>query len=777
MEENNLFDEIDLKKEIVKYSVHWKYFLSSTILALICVFFYLRYTNAIYKIESKVKILDESKGFNLPSDPLSLMSKSTINLENEIEVFKSQKLLSPVVKNLNLKTRYYRKGHFRKTETWFSPIKITSIGDKEHDPIDFNIKKSKTGYIINHGDKIIQLKGSHVTTKLEGLNLLIEPNPNQNSSIKEDEEIYVEISSFEDTIERLKTSLTVDIVGEDSEILAIAIEDANKEKSIATIDAIVNEFNLDGINDRRLISKRTIEFIDDRFKFISQELDSIENSKKEFKQSNNLSFIEADASLNIQQKAVSQDQVFKVETQIALSGLLRKALNDSNNNQLLPANIGLDNTIINGLVSEFNNLILERDKLLKTAGEQNPSVKLLDTKIATLKNNINQSISTYTNQLNIYFKQERSNNYRSNNLVENIPVNEKILRGIERQQKIKEDLYLLLLQKREESAITYAVTSPSIKIIDYAIAGKKPISPKKNILYLAGLLLGILAPAVFIYLYNLFDTKIKNQKNITSISENIPVIGEIPFFQNKELFNNDRSIHSEAYRILVSNLKFLIPKSESNEGNIILVTSSISGEGKTYSSVNIALTLASFNHKVLLIGADMRKPRLGDALDLNNKTEGLSSYLHDYEKDWKDLVIEKKISNSTLNVLLAGTVPPNPANLLADKRFENLINETKKEFDFIVIDATPSIYITDTFIISKFADITMYVVRHNYTEKDLIKFSKSLEQNGKLKNIAYILNGIKEQINLNYGYGYGYIDDSEKKTFKNKLTDLFKKNN
>jgi capsular exopolysaccharide synthesis family protein len=781
MEEKNLEEKINFKKQIAQYLNYWKLFVVCIAISFSMFFLYVRYKNPVFQTESKIKILDEDKSLKLPSNLMSLMSKkSEINLENEVEVLKSKKLFEPIIYDLNLTTKYYYKGRFRSTELWNTPLKITLIENKDSifETEKFIVKITKEGYSITTNERNISIKGKHAKIKIKDHIVLIEPNPLFNKKNNK-KEFQIEILSFSSALENLLNSVKVDPVGKESDVLSIMIQDVNIEKSKAIVDKIVEKFNEDGIYDRQLVSKRTVEFIDDRFKFLTSELDSIENVKKEYKKSNDLTFIEADATADLQEKRVSSGSVFGVETQIALSNLLKDALNNNSSHILLPANIGLDNIIINNLVNEYNSLVLQRDKLLKTAGSKNPNVALIESEILNLKNNINQSIATYTKQLNISLSQQKNNYQKTNDLVYKIPTNEKVLRGIERQQQIKENLYLLLLQKREESAIAYAVTSPSIKIIDYANSSIYPISPKKNILYFAAFLIGFFFPFSILYIYFLFDSKIKNKNEIEFTSSNVPIIAEIPYFEGFKIFNdkNDRSVHAETFRIFSSNVNFSLPIKEDNKlGDLILTTSSIMGEGKTYITANLALALASYNKKVLLIGADMRKPKLAEALKMEFSGKGLSSYLREKETNWKDLLIK----NSEIDVLFSGYIPPNSSNLLSNGRFELLIEEAKKEYDYILVDSAPTIYVNDTFLISKLADLTIYVTRFDYTERELIKYSNDLNTKNKLTNMAYIVNGIKNttnfnyKYNYNYGYGYGYGENMERKKSKKIYTRILK---
>jgi capsular exopolysaccharide synthesis family protein len=783
MEENEIESQIDLKTEILKYLSFWKIFLVFVVIALVSANIYLRYQSAIYVVESKIKILEENnKGLKLPSELLGLMtSKSGINLENEIEVFKSKKLFGRVVSELNLTTRYYTEGKFKRSEQWNVPFKITSIINKDSmfGTIAFGIQEKKGGYelISKNGNRKF-VKGSHVKTRIDNLDILIEPNPNGDRKLFQNK-LLIQITPYKHALQTLINKISVEKVGKESDILTVKIQDPNVPKSIDVINKLVEIFNEDGINDKQLVNKKTVDFIDDRFQFLIQELDSIENEKKEFKKSKNMSFIEADAGIDITKKATTDQSLFQIETQIELSNLLKEALN-SKNSTVLPGNIGLDNAIINQLIGEYNTLLLQRNRLLKTAGTENPTLMGLESQIAEVKNNINQSILTYNKQLKISLSQQELNYSKSKGLVSEIPSNEKILRAIERQQKIKENLYLLLLQKREEAAIAYAVTSPTIKIVDYANASLSPIAPKKNIFYLVSFALAIMIPFGGIYIYFLLDNKIKTKNEKGFVNSQIPIIAEIPYFKHFKLFEdkNDRSVHAESFRILSTNVNFSLPIKENNLGQTILVTSSIMGEGKTFICTNLALALASYDKKVLLIGADMRKPRLHSSLNMEKVDCGLSTYLHDSKINWKDVIVSNNKYNENLDIIFSGYIPPNPSNIISNGRFETMIKEAKLEYDYIIIDTAPTIYVNDTFIISNLADLTVYLTRFDFTDKELLNYAAGLKTSGKLKNMVFILNGIGENKNYNYkysyNYGYEYGYDENNKETNNKLT--FKNN-
>lgn len=768
--------QINIKKELLKYLSFWKLFVVSIILCFSATYFYVKYKSPVYYSQSKIKLLSDGNNINLPPDFNSIFNNTSyIKLVNEMATLKSKRIIDLVVKDLNLTTKYYTKGKIRNIELWNVPVKITSIEKEDtiFPTLNFNIKLLNDGYKISNDTLSFVVKGQSVKTKIGNQEFLIEPNPN--FSLKNNKkDFYVEVYNSTYITENLLKNLIIEPYDKQSDILCISLQDVNIEKTNAIVNKIVEKLDEDGIKDRQIVSKRTIEFIDDRFNYLIDELNTIENKKKDYKRSNNLSFIEEDAVIDVQKKFETKDQVLSVETQIELSNLLREALFNNEKFGLLPSNIGIENSSLNELVNQYNNLIIQRESLLKTGGKQNPAIINLESQILISKNNINQSINTYLKQLKLNLAIQKVNYKKTSDLVYKLPTNEKVLRGIERQQQVKENLYLLLLQKREESAIAYAITTPSIKVLDYANASIIPVEPKKDLLYLSALLIGVFIPYVLISLYFFLNTKIKSINEQEFINSEIPIIGEIPFFEENKIFidKNDRSVHSEIFRILTSNCKFLLPLKESNQGQVIMVTSSIMGEGKTFITSNLALALASYDSKILLIGADMRKPKLKETLNMDHNGFGLSSYLSDNTINWKDLLVINNEYNSDLSILFGGIIPPNPSNLFSNLRFEKLIEEAKKEFDYIIIDCPPTIYVNDTFLISKHADLTVYITRFNVTDKELINYSKNLQVDNKLKNMAYVLNGIKTSSSFNYnynykynyGYGYGYGNDDNKKS-------------
>ncbi|WP_460217926.1 GumC family protein [Psychroserpens sp. MEBiC05023] len=758
-------DNIDLKQELFKYLRYWPWFLISLILFSIGSYIYLRYAPRIYKTTAKMKILDESEGLELPTSAF-VFKRTNINLENEIEILTSYLILEKVATELKANTSFFEEGTIQTAQIGSLPFYYEQIikPDSVFKPLSYTIDINDNGFEIGNviTGKMFKIPNHNSFEAKHNLPFQLKIDNSQLVNNLKGKKYIINYKPLKDATIDLKSSIKVEAIGEQSDLLVMEIKGESKERSEAILNTLMNIFNEDGINDRQLVSKNTLKFIDERFVFLAEELDSIEIDVKEFKQENNLIDLEVDAELGLEQRSKSDEEVFRIESQLEVAKLLQDAINANTENDLLPANIGLDNANINSLISEYNTAILERDKLISSAGTNNPTVQITQSKIEDLSRNIKRSLNSYDQQLKVSQSQLKGRNRKFVGQVSQIPEQEKLLRAIKRQQKIKESLYLLLLQKREEAAINLAITEPSIKVVDYALSGSEPISPKNKIVYAGALLGGLLIPFGILYLFFLFDTKLHGKEDITKINSKIPLIGEIPDTKKNEtlLFSdpNDRSALAESFRILSSNVNYLLQPKDNDNGKVIYCTSTIKGEGKTYVSINLSLALSSLNKKVLLIGADLRNPQIHSKINSDKNTSGLSNYLHDVSYDWKSNLVKGFEKHPNHDILLSGSIPPNPSSLLTNGRFKDLIEAARDQYDYIVVDTAPTILVTDTMLISQYADVTVYIARANFTETKLLNFSKELFESGKLKNMAYVINGVgnNKSYGYNYGYNYGY---------------------
>ena len=774
-------DSIDLKKEFFKYLFFWKYFLLSVVIFLAIAFTYIRYTDKIFETNAKIKILDKKdSAIELPSAE-DLFSNSKINLENELEVINSYSILEQVVRNLNLTTSVFSNGSIMSSLVVDYPFTITTKL-----PIDsltkmlFNIDFQDKGLVIidyQNEDKEYTFKDFSTYGKKHNLPFDIS-NVNKNRCANQNYKLS--LNSIDKVIKSLKKQITTSQIGKSSDIISINFNSTNTQYSEKVINELISVFDDDGVKDRQLIHKRTISFVNDRYKYLSSELDSIETNKQLFKVSNNLVNFEANSIISLNKNSLSEKDVFINENQISIVSSLLDVLKKINF-ELLPSNIGVKNIEINRLINSYNLMILDRKKLLSSAGTQNPSVKLIDSSINDSRSNIIFSLQQHLLDLNTLNIKLFGQLNKFDDQLNQLPEKEKILRSIERNQAIKEALYLFLLQKREESEVSYAITEPSIKVVEYAISNTIPVLPNVNIIFLAALLVGLLLPFGFLYIVFLFDTKIQSREDIESHNSSLNVLGEIPFFdlnETEKIFNDPtaRSIVSESFRMLMSNTRYLFK--DNNKSNVILITSSIKGEGKTLSALNLSLSFASLNKKVLLIGCDLRNPQIHKYLDEDKNQKGLVDFLVDNKSNWKGFTLKKfdKIPNH--DILLSGNLPPNPLYLINNGNMEILIEQAKKEYDYIIIDTAPTLLVADTKSLFEIADTIIYLTRCNVTDKEILNHIQSSATESKA-NISLILNGVGQKnaygysygykygygynykYSYNYGYGYGYEEDKE----------------
>jgi capsular exopolysaccharide synthesis family protein len=732
--------------------------------AMIVAALYLRYSSKMYSSVAKINILDKDNGLDL-SNTMVLWNQSSVVLEKEIEILKSYPILKKVVQNQDLTVRFYESGDIQTSE--INNLPFDFIKTIENDSIEFgfsySIELTEEGFVINRiGDDEERVIFPRYTTMGKEHNLPFELNPLEKEipSHLIDNEYSVNFSPLKSVIMGLKGSINVIPFDEKSGILQLSYESESMAKNERIINELINVFNQDGIDDRRKISLRTYEFIDERFLTLSKELDSLETDIKEFKQENKIVTMESKAEAGLTDLTSTQQRLFELENQLLLLDILEQSLrSESSEPELLPANMGVSSGSLNNLVEEYNRLVLEYQSFEVSSVGENPNLIVLKKQLNTLNKNIFASITGLKRQLDATKEQLEKKNEQLMDEVYNIPASEKAFLDIKRQQEIKQELYLYLLQKREEAAINYAITEPSIKVIEYALSTGVPVSPNRNKTYLIALVAGLGIPFVIIYLINTLDTKIKNKSSIEEVNPNYPVVGELPKVDKEGQLSfintNDTSEQAEAYRVLSYNLGVGLRKN-AKEGHVVFCTSTIKGEGKTHVSLNLTLALSSMSKKVLLIGADLRNPQVHNFIERQKNEIGLSNYLFDEELDWRTALIKNFEQHPHLAILLSGEIPPNPTLLLTNGRLDTLLEEAKLEYDYIVVDTAPTLLVSDTLLISTLADSTVYVTRYNYTEKKLLEYSKELAENAKLNNLMYVVNSMDVRKSNSYGYGYGY---------------------
>jgi len=745
---------------IGKYMLYWPWFLASISIAMLLSMFYLRYSSNVYKTVASIKISVENNQ-NMSLDISKIFSKSSINLFNEKAVLKSYRLSEKLVKDLNLNISYIYKDKIKESNTYNPPFIVSyrNSNDSIFKKIQYVISITKDGYSVldEKSGKTYKTNGFWMFKSIANFPITIQPAANNNIMKSIGKSFIVSLCPIKEAALQLSNSITIIQQEKESDILNLSISGTDANHSEMILNALIKAYEEDGIKDKQEVFKKTIAFVDNRFIKIKKELDSIEESKKIYKTNNDLSFLPSDAEASLGNKFATKKNVSDLNLQISLAKMLREDLEKQTNYNLLPENIGITNTTINSLVNDYNIAVLGFQKMHTTAGNNNPALQIVNNTLSSLKNNINNSTSGYILQLQTTIDKGEEEEKNAHSDFSTIPEKEKILRSIERQQNLKESLYLLLLQKREEASVNNAITNSNTKIIDYAITESGPISPKRQTTYLTAILIGLFIPFGIIFLIFSLDDKIHKVSDVEKLSKGIPILSEIPTV----LDTKDGLLQkTEAFRTLVNNTNFITPFEET-DGKLIFVTSAKKGEGKTFVAYNLSVAYANLDKKTILMGTDFRNPQLHKHLHKNrNEIKGLSNYLHKSESDWRDLLYKQKENDSEFDILLAGDIPPNPTLLLSSQRLIDLIAELKKEYDVIIFDTAPCLLVSDSLIISKYADTTLFVVRSEITEKKLVEYAVKLNMDDKINNVAFVLNGINFKniygYNYSYSYGYGY---------------------
>ena len=744
-------ETFNLKQELFRYIKNWKWFLLSVIILLILAFFTIRRSPIVYETSARIKIINQKKNdIELPGNLNSLFEDSKLNLENEIEIIKSYRILEKVSENLELNVRYYNVTKTRLVQVWRLPLKVYPINKSTLLPTsgEYFIDVLENGYLITDINKKEWKIPNHLMKRpIKDLPFLIKLDTLRNISNLINKRFKIRFFTTREATLRLFNGLNIEHIGKSSEVLKIALRNESSAKSEAILNEIIAQFNQDGLKDRKLIFQRTIDFVDERFEFLTKELDSIENKKKKYKQKNSLTDIVMDTEHNLSDKSTSNSEKVNLETQLEIARILRKTLTNKNNSNLLPVDIGLGITGVNDQIILYNKKLLESNKLKISAGENNPLVKNLNEEISNLRNNIFTSVVAYQKKSETALKNIRVIDGRNKGFFRALPVKEKVLREIEREQTIKENLFIFLLQRREEAAINLVITTPTVKVVDYAITNLIPVSESPKKVYAKAFIAGLVLPFIVFYLIFFVDTRIQTREDLNANINTSQIIGNIPYSDDKKLFSgkNDDSILAEGFRMLRTNIGYIfktLPKKES--ANIIMVTSTKENEGKTFCAINLAISYAVLNKKVLLIDTNFRNPQIQNHLKSERKTErGLSDYLQGNINNHTDLISSFRIGKTILDILTTGEIPLAPAELLSNEKLEELINLSKGKYDYIILDTTPTSLVTDTLLISDIADITIYIAKSNFTDKKSIAFAEELITTQKLKNVSYVLNYVE----------------------------------
>lgn len=773
--------ELNLKALLDICLRNWKWFFISIVISISLATVYLRYTIPEYSATAKIQILEESNQASELSvlDDLDIFSSGKAKIEDETELLAARDNFINIAKNLDLNIQFFVLGNIKNTEIYQKENIPFSINFLSNDSIinnarfNFFVKAysdTSFGYKekedepekkYDFGDKIKSDIGDIILT------------PNKTLSSYKDKQMQVVIKPLHFVADSYRKRTRINANDKKlSNIINISLTDPIEKRAVDVINELIGINNINAVTDKKAIADRTTKFINDRITEIYSSLSTVDDTAENFKSSRGIADLGSQSNVNFNLSASSEQELQNINIQLSIADSMKDLINGQEGYDIIPE-VGLSDQSISNSAQRYNELVAQRNRLLESSNEKNPVIVNLDQQLQGLKRGMQSSLNNVSNNLNLQVNSLSKQLSQINSRIYAAPSNERALRDITRKQQTTESLYLYLLQKREESQITFASASPKSKVIDSAYGSNFPVSPKKKAIFLASIILGALIPFSILYTKDLLDNKVHNKLGLEkTISNKAPVLAELPKVGKKEpklISGIDRSVLGESLRILRTNLDYILKKNvKPNRGGVILVTSSVPGEGKTFISSNLAMVFASTKRKVLLIGADIRNPKLYDFysglsenVDGVNKRRkdltGLTEYLHNERVEIKDIISPIHVNDNDVDVIFSGQIPPNPAELLMSHRLKELIDYCSSIYDCVIIDSAPLLPVTDTLLINEYADQTVYVTKAGVTEEKVLEYPIKLKEEKKLKNLSFVVNGVKDA-NLGYGgkYGYGY---------------------
>lgn len=780
-------ESIDIRSEIGKYVRHWKWFALSVIICVGVAVFYAKTQVNIFETHTSVLVKEDdgaSSELQAFQDLSSLGFGSKNNAIDEIEMLKSRTLAESYVRKLGLNVAFFQQRGLKNIEVFKdNPISYQILSDEEafyqldtildikvlgEDKYEYLVEGLKEEKSANFGDKI----------KI-GIHEFILKNKANSFKESDNNEFRMVLHDLPSTIESYQKKIEIKSI-DDSNMITLDMKYPVREKAVLVLNTMIDLYNQMSVEDKNQVGEKTEIFIEERLQGIKKELDYVDRKEELYKKDKNITDIEEQGKLFIEKKSLNEQAIFQKTTQLSVVEFMIENIEKQGVSlDLLPSSIGAEDNVQLGLsVANYNSIIFERNRLLSSSSILNTDVITLNTELFKLRENIKNTLINSKQQLNIALNSLNNKEREYEGEISLMPEQVREYRVILRRQEIIAQLYSYLLEKKEENKISLAVTVPNAKVIDRAYSDRKPVGPRKMIIAMVGLILGIVIPFGVVYVNDLLDNKFHSKEELEKKTI-VPVIGDIPFdkSQEKVVVNQaSRSSSAEAFRLLRTNLDFMLSNvdTQTDGAKMIFVTSTVSGEGKTFVSVNTACSLALTGKKVLLVGMDLRAPKITQYLGVPNKA-GVTNYLIGKEHDLSSLVFTID-NHQNLDILSSGIVPPNPAELLLNDRLGEMFSKLKLQYDYIVVDTAPVNLVTDTLMISKFSDMFIYVTRANYLEKRLLEIPQKLYENKRLPNMAILVNGLDEKRAYGYGgyggygnyggYGYGDNQNSKNNFFK-----------
>ena len=751
-------DTINLRAVLFRYLRNWYWFVLSIGLLVGAGYIYLRYQSPSYKSTASLLIKDEKKGIDQESvlKELEIFAPKKV-VENEIEILKSRTLMDRVVSQLGLNVLYFKDTPYGKREIFKkSPIKIIveqadSTEEEEQvsaDYITVQLNKNQTVSLDGHSYPL----NTAVNTPMGRLRIVATVPLTEAM-----EPVYVQIKGRLSVTKSLLKSLRAEPSSKASTVINLSLETPVRDKGEQILNRLIDVYNEAAVMDKNQVASNTLHFIDERLKLISGELSVVEKGVESYKSAQGITDLSTQAENFLASVKENDALLSQVNIQLGtLHNLEDYVKKQPGNRSGTPATLGLNDPVLLGLIEKASELEADREKAVRTTPENNPIIQTIDTQIRSAKASIGENVATMKTMLTTAQQQYTVNNARMERIVRTIPAKERTLMDITRQQTIKNNLYTYLLQKREETAVSFASTISDSRTVDSALSDTVPIKPNKQTTYLLFGLIGLFLPIVSMGLSDALNNRIMRRTDVEGHT-NVPIIGEVVKKRQAEslvVALNSHSVIAEQIRTIRTNLQYL--RDSRTGSQVLLFTSSISGEGKSFVSLNLGASLSLVGRKTVILEMDLRKPRLRQSLDNFPVGRGVSNYL--IGEATIDDIIQPVPGYEHYSIVTSGPLPPNPSELLSGPNLEVLIQELRTRFDYIVIDAPPVGLVTDAQLIAPFCDATIFMVRHDLTPKSYMKMVESLYQEKRFNRLNIVLNAVGdgEEQYYSYSYGYGY---------------------
>ncbi|WP_316814806.1 GumC family protein [Pedobacter nyackensis] len=754
----------NLKETVQKYAKYWYIFILSIGLCFLGAYLYLQSTPPVYKISSTLLMEDDKKGDGEVKGTAFSdlnMFKTDKKVDNEMEVLRSKDLIRPILKTLSLETSYFQKNGLKKTELYGSnlPINVKLLGINQ---LGYSKKltikpATASTFLLEDKDEHWELPYGQTIQK-PGYKIIVNKGPNFAKNTNPVDIRFKDLNLMAEFYS-LK-GLTIQPIVKEGNTITVSLNDNVPQRGLDILTLLINTYNEENVVKKNIIAVNTIRFIDNRLKYLSKDLSVVEQDVENYKQNNMISDVGVEAEMNILKSGEYSQLLSSTDAQLRVLGSLERYMQKGNLN-LVPSSLNINNNTLNDLTNKFNAVQQERTRMLRTAEEASPLVQNLTAQLVSLKSDIQENLQNIKRGLQIERSNLQAMSSRFNSKIRSVPAVERGILERSREQSVKAGLYKYLLQKREETTLSLSGTMPTSQIVDKPAYNSVPVSPKKQLVYLFAGLVGCCAPAMFFYGKSVLNSKVMDVKDI-ELYTGVPVLGVVNHLKKNEsavIEQNSRSTISELFRYIRSNLHFM------NGGlpdQVLLITSCMKSEGKTFFSINLGMTLASVNKKVVMLEFDLRAPQLLQKMQLQSKI-GITDYLLDDDLTIDDLLLQSRQYKDVV-LIDCGTIPDNPAELMMHPKIGHLIEELKSRFDYVIIDTAPVGQVADAFSLSPYTDVSIYLVRYNYTNKLQLNVLKDIIYYKKLTNPMVVFNDAKLENTNTYGYGgYGYGLELSKK--------------